>query len=107
MEWNFKWVSSNNTDFNFDFHVSFKKADIESGNISYNYNRQPPFVGEEMPGVSFFYRDNAAIYHTYSTFSRGLDILNGAYNWLDLAPKGRDENPEATMSWVRHHDKYS
>lgn len=63
-------------------------------------------MSDEMPGASFFLRRDTEVFHTYSTYARGLDMLNGAYNWLDLVPKGRDENPESTMDWVRHHDRY-
>lgn len=107
MGWKFKWVSSYGSDFNFDYHVSFSKEEIASGKVIYNYGT-PKFLGEEMPGASVFYKDEAAnIFHTYSAYARGLDILLGAYNYLDLAPKGRDEDGLAfTMSWVRHHDRY-
>lgn len=106
MGWNFDWVSSNGSDFNFDFGVSFEKEDINAGKASYNYSPVTG-IGEEMPGASFFYKDGDAIYHTYSTYGRGLDILIGTYNWLDLAPNGRDEDAlDYTMSWVRRHDEY-
>jgi predicted dithiol-disulfide oxidoreductase (DUF899 family) len=106
MGWRFKWVSSYGSDFNFDYQVSATK---EQGANYYNYTTlQAPM--EERPGASAFYKDDAAnVFHTYSTYSRGLDILVGAYNWLDMAPKGRDEEgmkPHA-MAWVRHHDKYA
>ena len=106
MGWDFKWVSSKDSDFNYDFGVSFKREDIDAGKASYNY--APAIgIGEEMPGASFFCKDGDAIYHTYSTYGRGLDMLIGSYNWLDLAPKGRDEDElEFTMSWVRRHDQY-
>jgi len=106
MGWNFKWVSSSGSEFNFDFGVSFEKGDIDAEKASYNYSPVTG-IGEEMPGASFFYKDGDAIYHTYSTYGRGLDILIGTYNWLDLAPKGRDEDDlDYTMSWVRRHDQY-
>lgn len=107
MGWSFKWVSSNASDFNYDYHVSFTKDEIASGQKFYNYAMQS-FPSEEGPGMSAFCRDGAGnIYHTYSSFARGLDMLVGAYNWLDLAPKGRDEDGLAQkMSWVRHHDRY-
>ena len=106
MGWDFKWVSSDGSDFNFDFGVSFEKEDIDAGKASYNYSPVTG-IGEEMPGASFFYKDGDAVYHTYSTYGRGLDILIGTYNWLDLAPKGRDEDAlDYTMSWVRRHDQY-
>ncbi len=108
MGWRFKWVSSYGTDFNYDYHVSFTKDEIAKGEVDYNYGPQK-FPSEEAPGASVFYKDAAGdIFHTYSAYARGLDILVGAYNWLDLAPKGRDEEGLAfSMAWVRHHDKYN
>ncbi|MGO9434421.1 MAG: DUF899 domain-containing protein [Terracidiphilus sp.] len=108
MGWRFKWVSSFANDFNRDYHVSFTKEEIASGKVSYNYDRVE-FPSEEAPGASVFYKQtNGEVFHTYSTYARGLDILVGAYNFLDLAPKGRDEDGLAfTMAWVRHHDRYS
>jgi len=106
MGWGFKWVSSHGSDFNFDFQVSFEDGDIKAGKASYNY-APATGIGNEMPGASFFYKDGDAIYHTYSTYGRGLDLLIGTYNWLDLAPKGRDEDGlEYTMAWIRRHDEY-
>jgi predicted dithiol-disulfide oxidoreductase (DUF899 family) len=107
MGWKFKWVSSFGLDFNFDYHVSFTKEDIDKGNIYYNYAKGQ-FPSEEAPGASVFYKEeNGDVFHTYSTYGRGLDIFLGAYNFLDITPKGRDEDGLAfTMSWVRHHDKY-
>jgi predicted dithiol-disulfide oxidoreductase (DUF899 family) len=107
MGWRFKWVSSNGNDFNFDYHVSFTKDEMAKGKVYYNYE-MTKFGSEEAPGVSVFYRDAAGdIFHTYSAYARGLDILVGAYNYLDLAPKGRDEDGlTSTMAWVRHHDRY-
>jgi predicted dithiol-disulfide oxidoreductase (DUF899 family) len=108
MGWRFKWVSSFGNDFNRDYHVSFTKDEMASGNVAYNYS-MTEFPSEEAPGASVFYKDATGnIFHTYSSYGRGLDILLGAYNFLDLAPKGRDEDGLAfTMSWVRHHDRYS
>jgi len=108
MGWRFKWVSSHGNDFNRDYHVSFTKEDLAKGQMYYNYAMQQ-FPSEEGPGASVFYKDGAGnIFHTYSSYGRGLDMMIGAYNWLDLAPKGRDEDGLAyTMAWVRHHDKYS
>src|SRR5713101_2689670 len=108
MGWRFKWVSSYGNDFNRDFHVSFTKEEQAKGRMIYNYVEQK-FPSEEGPGTSVFYKDAAGnVFHTYSSYGRGLDMLIGAYNWLDLAPKGRDEAGLAhTMAWVRHHDKYS
>jgi predicted dithiol-disulfide oxidoreductase (DUF899 family) len=106
MGWRFKWVSSYGGDFNFDYHVSFTKEDEEKGKAYYNYTTQE-FISDELPGLSVFYKDeNGDVFHTYSTYARGLDILVGAYNFLDLVPKGRDENPDSTMDWVRRHDDY-
>ena len=107
MGWRFPWVSSFGSDFNYDYHVSFTKEELAKGEVNYNY-QSTRFPSEEAPGASVFARDkNGAIYHTYSTYSRGLDILVGTYNFLDLAPKGRDEEGLAhSMAWVRHHDKY-
>ena len=106
MGWRFKWVSSNGNDFNFDYHVSFTEAELAKGKVNYNYETRE-FPVEEAPGLSVFYKnEDGDIFHTYSTYARGLDILVGTYNFLDLAPKGRDEDPDSTMSWVRHHDRY-
>jgi len=107
MGWRFKWVSSHDNDFNFDYHVSFTKDDEAKGEVYYNYG-MGEFMSNELPGLSVFYKDeNGDIFHSYSTYARGLDILVGAYNFLDLAPKGRGEDPESTMDWVRRHDQYS
>lgn len=107
MGWNFKWVSSYETSFNADYHVSFTKDEMAKGKVNYNYGMNV-FPSDEAPGVSVFYKDaDGGIFHTYSTYARGLDILLGAYNFLDLAPKGRDEDSlPYPMAWVRHHDRY-
>src|SRR5262249_23068510 len=107
MGWNFKWVSSNPSDFNFDYHVSFTSEEVAQGKIYYNY-AESGFPGEERPGLSVFYKDESGqVFHTYSTYARGLDMLLGAYNYLDLVPKGRDEEGlPYPMSWIRHHDRY-
>jgi predicted dithiol-disulfide oxidoreductase (DUF899 family) len=107
MGWRFKWVSSYGNDFNYDFHVSFTPEEMSNGKVNYNYD-WVKFPTEEAPGVSVFFKDaGGEIYHTYSAYARGLDMLVGAYNYLDLAPKGRDENSLPwTMAWVRHHDRY-
>ena len=107
MGWRFHWVSSFETDFNYDYNVSMTPEEQASGKANYNYTVMQ-FPSEERPGASVFYKDEKGeIYHTYSTYARGLDILIGTYNFLDLAPKGRDEEGLAhTMAWVRHHDKY-
>ncbi|HMI50799.1 MAG TPA: thioredoxin family protein [Candidatus Saccharimonadales bacterium] len=107
MGWHFPWVSSFGSDFNFDYHVSATKEELGKGEMYYNY-RQFKSRGEEQPGISVFYQDQKDnnIYHTYSSYARGGDLLIGTYNYLDLAPKGRNEiNPEH-LEWVRHHDKY-
>lgn len=107
MGWDVNWVSSQGGDFNFDFHVSFTPEEVASGSVNYNYG-QRPFPYEEAPGVSVFARDAAgAIYHTYSTFGRGVEFIMGTYAILDLVPKGRDEaSLDYGMAWVRHHDRY-
>lgn len=108
MGWSFEWVSSLGCDFNRDFDVSFDAEDFENETATYNY-RPFTYPMNEHAGVSVFQKDlDGSVYHTYSTYSRGLDILNGAYNYLDLVPKGRDEAQfEYGMEWLRHHDKYS
>ncbi len=107
MGWRFPWVSPHGSDFNYDYHVSFTKDELATGKVYYNYE-QTEFPSEEAPGASVFYKDQTGgIFHTYSTYARGLDILLGAYNFLDLTPKGRDEDGlKFSMAWVRHHDKY-
>ena len=106
MGWSFRWVSSKSNNFNRDFQVSFTETEQTSGLPLYNFATQP-FPISEAPGLSVFYKDaSGEIYHTYSTYARGLDILIGAYNLLDLVPKGRDEDDIPIMSWVRHHDRY-
>jgi predicted dithiol-disulfide oxidoreductase (DUF899 family) len=105
MEWKFKWVSSFGSDFNYDYNVSFTESQIENGEVYYNFEYAKHDSGTESPGTSVFYKDPAGnIYHTYSSYSRGGDILIGAHNYLDLTPKGRNE--DTTMDWMRHHDKY-
>jgi predicted dithiol-disulfide oxidoreductase (DUF899 family) len=107
MGWRFHWASSFGSDFNYDYDVSLSEADRAAGAQYYNYATIKPSI-EELPGMSVFFKDtDGAIYHTYSAYARGLDILVGTYNLLDLAPKGRDEaGLKHTMAWVRHHDKY-
>ena len=107
MGWKFNWVSSHGTSFNRDFGVSFTDEEVEAGNAGYNFG--PNWIGmTEMPGLTVFARRAAGdVYRTYSTYSRGLDLLIGAYNLLDLVPKGRDEDAEAPMKWVRLHDQYA
>lgn len=104
MDWHFKWVSSSAGDFNLDFHVSFTAADKAKGRVTYNFGTMD-YMFDELPGASVFYRNEAGgIFHTYSAYARGLDLMLGAYNWLDLTPKGRIET--RGMEWVRHHDRY-
>ncbi len=106
MGWRFRWVSSNQTDFNFDFQVSFTPEQLRSGKPFYNYSTITTDM-EEREGVSAFYKDGKGqVYHTYSSYARGIDLLNTTYNFLDLTAKGRDENPDWTQAWVRHHDRY-
>ena len=107
MGWQFKWVSSYGSDFNADFHVSFTQDEMAQGKVNYNYTMQE-FPSEEAPGLSVFYKDAGGdVFHTYSTYGRGLDPLVGTYTILDLVPKGRDEDHLGfTMEWVRHHDRY-
>ncbi|HVU32855.1 MAG TPA: thioredoxin family protein, partial [Opitutaceae bacterium] len=106
MGWHFPWVSSNGNTFNQDFRVSFTPEEVERGEADYNFGKNRVMM-EEMPGLSVFARgEDGAVYRTYSTYSRGLDLLIGTYNVLDLVPKGRDEDPEHHMNWVRLHDRY-
>ena len=106
MGWQFKWLSSFKTDFNFDLNVSFTLEQRKSGKAIYNYSPLAMDI-DEREGVSAFYRDkNGDIYHTYSSYERGIDLMNTTYNFLDLTAKGRDENPDASQDWVRYHDKY-
>lgn len=107
MGWSFKWVSSFHTDFNRDYHVSFSPEERATENHYYNYATSG-FPQGEAPGASVFCKDrNGDVFHAYSCYARGLDAMNGAYQWLDLVPKGRDEAGLPTgMAWVRHHDRY-
>ncbi|HEY0945449.1 MAG TPA: thioredoxin family protein [Opitutaceae bacterium] len=109
MGWRFKWVSAHDSTFNSDFHVSFTKDEMEEGRVEYNFQTFPPgpMPTEELPGVSVFARRHDEVFHTYSAYARGLDPLIGTYQWLDLTPKGRDEDDFAfSMSWLRYHDRY-
>ena len=108
MGWRFPWYSSFGSDFNYDYQVSLPPEDRGKDKVYYNYD-MVEFPSEERPGLSVFFKDERGeIFHTYSTFARGLDILVGTYNFLDLVPKGRDEaGLKHTMAWVRHHDKYA
>ncbi|HVZ65167.1 MAG TPA: thioredoxin family protein [Lacunisphaera sp.] len=106
MGWAVNWVSSHGTDFNYDYHVSFTPEEIERGRGYYNFaERELPV--EELPGVSVFAKDKSGtVYHTYSTYGRGVEFIMATYQILDLVPKGRDENPDWPQDWVRHHDRY-
>lgn len=106
MGWRFKWVSSAPSDFNFDYNVSFRPTEMSSGSGYYNYESGER--GSDREGASVFYRgEDGIIYHTYSTYARGIDLLNTTYNFLDLTPKGRDEEHlSAPQAWVRYHDRY-
>ena len=106
MGWQFKWVSSFGSDFNYDYQASAPKNE-EPGKAYYNYE-VGEFPSEERPGASVFYKQDGDVFHTYSTYARGLDMNLPAYHWLDLTPKGRDEDGLPwPMAWVRHHDRYS
>lgn len=111
MDWHFKWVSSGESDFNYDYHVSFHPEELKSGKVFYNYNvvEDMPQNMEDLPGLSVFYKDeNGDIYHTYSTYGRGGELQLATYNYLDIAPFGRNETNDRgdLTSWVRHHDNY-
>jgi predicted dithiol-disulfide oxidoreductase (DUF899 family) len=108
MGWSFPWVSSLGSEFNFDFGVSFRREDLDAGRARYNYAAKR-FPSEEAPGISIFKREtDGSVYHTYSTYGRGLDLMNTAYNLLDLLPKGRDEDALSyPMAWVKLHDQYA
>jgi predicted dithiol-disulfide oxidoreductase (DUF899 family) len=104
MGWSFPVYSSAGSDFNFDYHVSFTPEQLKAGQAEYNY-RVDPVGMSEAPGASVFLRDGGKIYHTYSAYARGLDMLNVAYHYLDIVPKGRDEGP-GNMAWLRRRDEY-
>lgn len=106
MGWQFPFASSYGSDFNYDFHVSFTREQLDTGKVYYNYEMiDAENAYEELPGLSIFCKDeNGDIFHTYSTYGRGGDILINAHNFLDLTPKGRNE--EGTMHWMRRHDEY-
>jgi predicted dithiol-disulfide oxidoreductase (DUF899 family) len=105
MGWNFKWVSSGNTDFNFDYHVSFTPEEEAKKKAFFNYKIQDP-DSSDREGASIFFKDaRGNVFHTYSTYARGIDMVNGAYHYLDLVPKGRDEG-KSGPSWLCRHDEY-
>ena len=107
MGWGFKWVSSFGNDFNRDYNVSFTPDEMKKGEMTYNFGVSK-FPSEEAPGISVFYRDpEGDVFHTYSCYSRGLDMLNVAYHFMDLVPKGRDEGDlPHSMAWLRRRDQY-
>jgi predicted dithiol-disulfide oxidoreductase (DUF899 family) len=106
MGWGFRWVSSFGSDFNFDYHVSFTEKEIAEGKIYYNYEVTEA-GSEEQPGISVFYKgESGEIFHTYSSYARGGDLLIGTYNYLDLTPLGRQEGKGQGMDWMRLHDRY-
>ena len=106
MGWNFKWVSSGGSDFNFDFQASFTDQAVAEKSAFYNFKRQDPGMSDR-EGLSVFFKDaDGSVFHTYSTYARGIDIINTAYNTLDLTPKGRDEGDRGPF-WVRRHDEYA
>lgn len=111
MGWNFLWLSSAGSDFNYDFHVTL---DREVGSVEYNYASASDLVKAgklwvdkgELPGLSVFLRDGDGVFHTYSAYGRGLDLFLNTYNFLDVTPLGRQEEGEQIQGWIRHHDKY-
>lgn len=107
MGWCFEWVSSDGSSFNQDFHVGFTKEEIAKVKVNYNYTQQP-FGSTEAPGISVFHKGaDGSIFHTYSVYGRGVELMMGTYRILDLTPKGRDEDQlEHSMEWVRYHDSY-
>ena len=107
MGWSFKWVSSIQSDFNFDYQASFTRLEVHSGAAFYDYRRMDPY-DTDREGISVFYKDESgAVFHTYSCYARGIDMMNGTYHYLDLVPKGRDEEGlEGPQDWVRYHDRY-
>jgi predicted dithiol-disulfide oxidoreductase (DUF899 family) len=104
MGWSFPWYSSAGSDFNFDYGVSFTDDELRTGEVEYNY-RPTRWSGSEGPGISVFLKEGGLIYHAYSTYERGLDMLNVAYHYMDLVPKGRDETDDSP-EWVHRHDEY-
>ena len=107
MDWSFKWVSSQGNDFNYDYAVSFKPEELAKGTMDYNFGTFVP-RGPDMPGISVFAKEGDSVFHTYSCFGRGIDMMNTAYQYLDLVPKGRNEEGLAhTMAWVNYHDRYT
>ena len=108
MNWKFNWLSSQNSNFNRDFHVSFTDDEMKNGKGFYNFEEGQVFITKEAPGISVFVKDNdGKIYHTYSAYARGLENFITAYHLLDIVPKGRDEDSFSYgMEWLRHKDRY-
>ena len=106
MGWSFTWLSSGDCEFNYDYHVSFKPKEVARGEAVYNYRTTDPEGETDLPGISVFFKTvEEKIFHTYSCYARGIDLMNAAYNYIDLTPKGRDEG-EGIQRWVRRHDEY-
>ncbi|HET6266195.1 MAG TPA: thioredoxin family protein [Acidobacteriota bacterium] len=106
MGWKFKWLSSGNGDFNYDYHVSFRPEDLKRKSIVYNYEESAA-QHPDREGLSVFYKDKKGnVYHTYSAYARGIDMVNATYQFLDLVPKGRDEEGDFKQAWVNYHDRY-
>jgi predicted dithiol-disulfide oxidoreductase (DUF899 family) len=106
MDWSFPWVSSYESDFNYDFGASFASEAVADHTAVYNYGSTDPGM-EDREGISVFYKNGAGnVFHTYSAYARGIDMVNGTYQFLDLVPKGRDEPPGDPQYWVRRHDEY-
>jgi predicted dithiol-disulfide oxidoreductase (DUF899 family) len=107
MGWGFRWVSSGRSDFNYDFHVSFAEEDLKEG-VFYNFEKRTDIAMSDLPGTSaFFMAEDETIYHSYSSYGRGLEAVLPAYGWLDIAPKGRNEGEPGDMgAWMRRHDEY-
>lgn len=108
MKWKFNWLSSENSDFNRDFHVTFSEEELKKGKAYYNFEETELFGTREAPGISVFVLDkDGKIYHTYSSYARGLDNFLTTYHLLDIVPKGRNEKGLSyTMEWLRHKDRY-
>ena len=107
MGWGFEWVSSGGGDFNYDFHVSFTEEESATGKVNYNFTMQER-GSTDAPGISVFNKDaDGNVFHNYSVYGRGVELMMGTYRILDLVPKGRDEDKLSySMEWVRHHDRY-
>jgi predicted dithiol-disulfide oxidoreductase (DUF899 family) len=104
MGWSFPWLSCGGSDFNYDLGASF--APEEQDKQVFNYGTLVPGFSDREAASAFYRDDDGSIFHTYSTYGRGIDLLNGAYNFIDIAPLGRNEDPNHTQSWVRRHDEY-